>query len=222
VDDVVDLYNLALNAVGARNNVASRTELSREAEVCELWFTVARDAVFAAAPWPELTKLAYLTVLNERDAEEDWVATNARPGYQFAYEAPRDMVRPQYLTNFDRFLVTALGDKQAIVSNTESAILAYTTKDLSPSFWSAGLKMAMVYALASHIVMPLSAKPARAKQAAEQANNAILQARETAANTSNETFDYLPDWIAARGFAGADVSQRFIYPVGNLLTVANV
>ncbi len=221
INDITSLYNLALNAVGARSNVASPTENSREAQVCELWYTVVRDAVFASAPWPELTKLASLEVLDTRDTEEDWVATNARPGYAYAYAMPADAARPQYLTNFDRFLVTSYDDnRQVLVSNTEAAILAYTAKNLSIQIWGAGLQMAMVYGLASHIVMPLSAKASRAKQLVDQANNFIVQARETAANTSNETFDYLPDWIAARGFAGANITERFIYPVGNLLTVS--
>lgn len=220
-DDVTSIYNLALNAVGARSNVASRTENSREAQVCELWYTVVRDTVFAAAPWPELTRLAYLTLLDTRDEEAAWANTNARPGFAYSYQMPADAIRPQYLTNFDRFLLTSYPEgKFALDTNTQDAILAYTTRDLAPSLWPAQLKMAMVYGLASHICLPLTGKPGRAKQLVDQANLILTAARETSANSSNETFDYVPDWIAARGFSGNTVSDRFIYPVGSLLTVS--
>lgn len=218
--DKTGLFNLALNAIGARSNVASPTENSREAQVCSLWYSVVKGQVLSAAPWPELTKLASLTLLDERDPTVDWVSTNARPGYTYAYELPDDYVHPQYLTNFDRFLVTSYGDSKTLVSNTEDAILAYTA-DLDPNLWSAPLQMAMAYALASHIVMPLSGKVTRAKQMVDQANATIMAAREIAGNTSNDTHDFLPDWIAARGYSGAVVSQRYIYPYGDLLTVTN-
>lgn len=220
--DVTNIFNLALNAIGARSNVASPTENSREAQVCSLWYPVVTGSVFSAAPWPELTKLASLVVLDERDFETAWVATNARPGYQFAYAVPDDMARPQYLTNFDRFLLTNYGGTQrAIASNTEDAILAYTSNDLPPDLWGPSLQMAIVYALASHIVMPLSGKVGRAKQTVDQANTLILQAREVSANVSNEQFDFIPDWLQARGMA-TNTAQRYIYPYGDLLTVANV
>lgn len=226
INDVASLFNLALNAVGARNNIASPTENSREAQVCSLWYPVMRDQVFSAAPWPELTKLASLALLDTNDGSADWVSTNARPGYQFAYALPSDLARPQYLTDFSRFLVTSYVDEgvqqQILATNTASAILAYTVKGFDPQLWSPGLQMAMVYALASHIVMPLTGKVTRAKQMVDQANQFITQARETAGNTSNETFDFLPDWIAARGYAGATAGARYVYPTGDLLVVTNV
>lgn len=221
INDVTALFNLAINAIGGRSNIASPTENSREAQVCSLWYSVVRDQVLAAAPWPELTKLASLTVLDERDAEEDWVSTNARPGYQFAYALPDDLVRPQYLSDFSRFLLTSYtDDQQILVSNLEDAVLAYTAKNLAISLWSPGLQMAMVYALASNIVMPLSGKTSRAKQMMEQANNSIMQAREVSSNSSNEKFDFIPDWIAARGYSGTYVAARYVYPYGDLLSVS--
>ena len=81
--------------------------------------------------------------------------------------------------------------------------------------------MAIVYALAAHIVMPLTGKTSRARTLIQQANDLILAARETAANTSNEVFDTLPDWIRARGYGG-NSAERYFYPTGNLLTVTNV
>lgn len=217
INDTASLYNLALNAIGARNNVASPTENSREAQVCGLWYSVVKDQVFAAAPWPELTKLASLTLLDTR-GDTDWVNTNAQPGFLYTYALPDDIARPQYLTDFSRFTITSYTDDQAILAtNTTAAILAYTAKNLAVSLWGPGLQMAMVYALASHICMPLSGKVTRAKQMVDQANSFIAQAREISANTSNMTFDTVPDWISKRGYCGASAVDRYVYPMGELL-----
>lgn len=217
------IYNLALNAVGARDQVASPDEASREAEVCKLWYSLVRDQALASSVWPEATKLAYLALLDERDPDLDWENTNARPEYTFAYTVPSDLVHPQYLSNYQRFLITAYPDDQKVlVTNYEDAILIYTQRLETVSLWSSGLQMAVVYGLASHIAMPLMGKPARAKSLAEKANEFIWSARERAANTSNEQYSALPDWIAGRGYSGG-ISPRYIYPYGDtFMSNANV
>jgi hypothetical protein len=224
ISDLTTLFNLACNAIGGRDRIASPTENSREAQVCSLWYPVVRDKVFAAAPWPELTKIAPLTLLDTYEGDA-WVTTNARPGYTYAYALPNDCIQPQYLTGFERFLIQAYptGTVSALATNVTDAILAYTSGAFQPPIWSGDLGLAMVYALASHIVMPITGKVTRAKQMADMANNLIMSAREAAANTSNEGFESIPDWIAARGYAGSQVqASRYIYPYGDLLTVASV
>jgi hypothetical protein len=216
ISSEVSIYNLALNAIGARSNVSSPDERSREAEVCKLWYSPVRDQVLAASVWPEATKLAYLALLDERDQDVAWVSTNARPDYQFAYSTPSDMLHPQYLSSYQRFLVTAYpGNTKAIVTNVESAILIYTSRLETISLWSASLQMAIVYGLASHIAMPLSGKQGRTKQLADKANELIWAARERAANTSNEQMESIPDWIAGRGYISNSPAQRYVYPYGD-------
>lgn len=220
ISSETSIYNLALNAVGARNNVSSPTEESREAEVCRLWFTVVRDQILAAAVWPEATDMKYLALLNEADDDGLWEVGEARPGYQFVYSLPTECLRPQYLSNFDRFLVTYYADnKRALNTNTESAILAFTTRLETVSLWSAELQMAIVYGLASHICVPLSGKTSRARGLAEEANRILLSARESAANASSEQFESVPEWISGRGYSGQISNTRFVYPLGSLLSV---
>ena len=50
ISSEVQVYNLALNAVGERSNISSPTEQSRPAEVCSLWYSPVRDQVLAAVP----------------------------------------------------------------------------------------------------------------------------------------------------------------------------
>lgn len=218
------IYNLALNAIGARSNVASPDERSREAEVCKLWFTPVRDQVLAAAVWPEATRSEYLALLNERDFDVAWANTNARPEYAYAYAVPSDMLHPQYLSDFSRFLLTSYPDDQRVlVTNKEDAILVYTSRMDTVSAWSSTLQMAVVYGLAAHIVMPLTGKAARAKMLAEKANDIMWAARERAANTSSEQYETLPDWIVQRGYGGAISPTRYMYPMGDVFaSTANV
>lgn len=220
----VAIYNLALNAIGARSNLSLPTENSREAEVCRLWFTPVRDQILSAAPWPEAMELRYLSQLKEADEDGDgvWAAGDPRPGYQFVYALPSDCLRPRYLTDFSRFLVTSYSDnRRALHTNVEQAALAYTKQLESVSLWNPELQMAVVYGLASHICMPLTGKTSRAKLMLDKANELLYAAREAGANTSDETHESVPEWIAARGY-NFSPATRYIYPYGALLSLTNV
>lgn len=216
--DKVGVYNLALNAIGARSNISLPSENSREAEVCNLWYPVVRDQILAAAPWPEATKFDYLALINEQ-VNDVWAFGEARPGYRFAYAAPSDYLRAQYLTDFSRFQVANYNnEKQMLMTNAAQAILVYTMLTDNINLWSSELRMAIVYGLAANICMPLTGKPSRTKTLVQQANNYVIAARETAANTNNERYDSLPDWIVARGFTDAASQTRYLYPLGSLLS----
>ena len=221
ISSEVQVYNLALNAVGERSNISAPTEQSRPAEVCRLWYSPVRDQILAAAPWPEATKIAYPALLAEQDDDDAWLETEPRLGYQYVYAMPSDALRPRYMSDFSRFLVANYGGQRALHSNTEDAILAYTSRLENIALWDAELQMAIVYGLAANICMPLSGKPSRAKMLADKANELIMHARVSAANASNESYESVPDWIAARGF-NFSTSQRYFHPYGNMLSLTNV
>lgn len=225
ISSEVAVYNLALNAVGARSNISSPSENSREAEVCALWFSPVRDQILAATRWPEATEVRYLALLTEADADDDgtWAYDDPRPGYSYVYSAPSDMLHPLYMTDWGRFALTAYSsNRKAIHTNTPQAILAYTKRLEAIAQWGPELQMAIVYGLAAHICMPLTGKPSRAKMLATNANNILISARENAANMSDEVHESLPDWITARGFSDASTKSRYFYPYGSLLSLPNV
>lgn len=222
ISSEVQVYNLALNAIGTRSNISSPTERSREAEVCNLWYSPVRDQILAAAAWPEATDFRSLAQLKEADEDGDevWASDDPRPGYQFVYQLPSDYLRAQYLTDFSRFLITAYSSgRRALHSNSTPALLTYTKRLETVSAWDAQLQMAIVYGLAAHICMPLTGKPSRAKSLENKANELIFTARETAANISQEIYESVPDWITARGASYAS-TQRFFQPYGALLSVS--
>jgi len=220
--DVVVLYNLALDTIGARANLASPLEQSREAEVCNLWFPNIRDQVLSAAAWPDATKMERLVELSVQD-DDTWVQGEPRPDLLYAYGAPSDMLRPQYLSDYTKFAVQTFGtENKAIMTNAVSPILIYTYRNTQVGMWSSELQMAIMFGLAASICTPLTSKTSRAKTLLDQANDRILAARESAANTNDERLDSLPDWIAGRGYTDVSSQQRFFYPFGALLTSANV
>lgn len=221
ISSEVQVYNLALNAVGERSNISSPTEQSRPAEVCHLWYSAVRDQVLAAAPWPEATKIGYPALLATQDDDDAWLETEPRTGYSYVYAMPSDALRPRYMSDFSHFLYTSYDGQRALHSNTENAILAYTSRLENIALWDPELQMAIVYGLAANIAMPLTGKPSRAKALAERANELITMARVSAANSNNEFYESVPDWIAARGFTGYN-TQRYFHPYGSMLSVANV
>lgn len=221
ISSEVQVYNLALNAIGARSNISLPTEVSREAEVCNLWYSPVRDQILAAAPWPEATKIAYPALLATADDEDAWLETEPRTGYAYVYAMPSDALRPRYMSDFSRFLYTSYNGQRVLHSNTEDAILAYTSRLTNIALWDAELQMAIVYGLAANICMPLSGKPSRAKMLAEKANELIMNARVSAANTNNESYESIPDWIIARGF-NHSIAPRYFHPYGSLLSLSNV
>lgn len=222
--DIVALYNMALDIIGARATISLPTEQSREAEACNLWFPNIRDQVLASAPWPEATKMERLALLKTQDFDEDetWESLDPRPDLQYSYACPSDMLRPQYLTGFGRFTVQSYGDEnRAVMTNEQNPILVYTFRHTKVNQWNQELQMAIMYGLAASICTSLTGKASRSKLLFEQANQHIIAARESAANMSDEQFESLPDWISARGYSGGTPTLRFLYPFGSLLS-ANV
>lgn len=222
VNDEVGIYNLALNQVGARDNVSITTEASREAEVCRLWYPVVRDQILRAAHWPSCRKLARLALLAEA-ADVPWTELLPEPGYAYTYGQPADLLYPRYLTTYEPFIVNNFGNSQAITCNTYQAILVYTFRQTNVALWEASLQSAIAFGLAAYICMPLTGKPARTRELLNQANSTAMQARVEAANEGGRMLDTLPDWIAQRGYSNTSIlSPRFVYPYGPQLGIANV
>lgn len=220
VTDEVGVYNLALNAIGERSNISLPTESSRQAEVCNLWYESVRNQILAAAPWPEAMGLVYLALQDTQD-DATWTEEEPRRGYNYVYALPEDCLRPRYLDNFGKFLLTERANVRLLHTNHDQAVLAYTKRLSNIALWSPDLLMAVAYGLAAHICTPLSGKPTRSRVLAEKANEIMLNARANAANSQTEMHEALPDWIKARGYQDPQTTQYF-YPMGSLLSISGV
>lgn len=223
ITDEVSIYNLALNAVGTRSNISLPSEKSREAEVCRLWFGPVRDQVLRAAPWPSTKAWSRLAVLSQRTDDSAWVPGSPEPGYGFAYAPPQGMLAPRFLAGYQPFtLQTYPGNRMALMTNVEDALLCYSMSQQVIGLWDVGLQMAVVYGLAAYIAMPLHGKATRAKDAASQANDLITQARVESANTDVEMRESIPSWISERGYSRSFVDTRYFYPMGSLFSAGEI
>lgn len=218
----LDVFNMAMYHVGTREDIADVDEQSREAEVCRLLYDRVRDHVLRAAYWDSAKAYSRLAVAAERDDSLEWTATDPEPGFRFAYAAPNDFLYPRYLTSYERFSNGIYASNPAIFANTEAAILVYTKVQDNVALWDANLFMAMTFALAAYATMPLNGRPGRASNAAQQANNLILEARVANANAEDNRIDTVPDWIAARGYAGTVPDTRYFYPFGPTISLTSL
>ncbi len=219
--DEVSLYNLALNAVGKRDNLSAITERDRGAEVCNLWYPVVRDAILEAAPWPSTRSIRRLAQLSIQGTE-GWEPGAPEPGYGYAFALPEDCLRPRFISTYQRFIITQGADPvKILMTDTPDVILTYTSRQTMVSQWENSLGLAIVYGLAAHICMPLTGKAQRANFLIQQANQLVMQARESTANFDDSTVESIPDWFVARGFFIPSVT-RYFYPNGNLLGLADV
>lgn len=218
---VEEVCNKALGLLGTKNKVASISEQSVEAEVCNLWFTTVRDIVLRAAHWTSASAAAKLVVAVERNPEADWVATDPPPGYLFAYTLPADILIPRYLSGYGRFeLSMSSGNVKRLNSNTEDAILIYTKQQTDVTKWDSDLETTIEFALASYICLKLTGKQDRLEAMVNMANQRIMTARLNDANSQEMIQDTVAPWHAARGIAIAS-DPRYIFPYGPLVNVGD-
>lgn len=213
--DVVTIWNQALSAAGSRGLISSPTERGREADLCRLWYPAVRDAVLKAASWPCASKYSRLGLLAERTLST-WDQTQPAPGWAFAYALPSDLLAPRHLHSFARFTRGQFNGQTALMADEVDAVLHYTFRQEDVTQWDAGLDASVVATLAAALVRPMAGKPTLARELIAQANETVLLARTEAANESEDNFDALPSWIAARGFSPPPQATRFFWPYENL------
>jgi hypothetical protein len=211
----VVLWNLALSAVGSRSLIANPNEKGREADLCRLHYPFVLDAVTKAASWPCAKAWSSLARVRERDFSLQWAPSDPPPPWRFSYAAPSDMLAPRHTVTYQRFAVGQSGESSVIFSQEEQPILHYTRKVTNPELFDRAMHNAVVFALASRLCVPLSAKDNRAAALREQAVEAILLARTEFANESYEEMNELPSWIQVRGASIAPRLERFFWPAND-------
>lgn len=217
----LQLYNLAVDAVGGTGTIETISEVSREAELCSRWFGPVRDKVLRAAHWQSAKAYQRLALRASRD-EETWVTTYPTPAYSNAYSLPADALIPRFLTDFSRFDISVYDSSTHILSTTSpSPILCYT-KRIDVNLMEESLAYAIAIALAAHICEPLTGATQKARMRLQEANEAILQARVETANTDNQPTSHIPDFISVRGYGTPALGNSFVYPYGELFMAGNI
>lgn len=210
----VEIFNLALSAIGTRSRVSSPTEASTEARECALWYDVVRRQVLCAAPFQEATGTMRLALQAERADGSDWTSHDPDPGWRFSYSTPSDMLRPRHTSQYEPFVLSSSADNEGrIETNVEDVILVYTFDQTNIDRWSPALVSAISYGLGAAVCMKLTGKRDRYADAVGQANSLIAQARVYEGNIDDYQLESLPPWLSARGVASSP-SIRYIYPYG--------
>lgn len=219
----VNIYNMALSAIGTRSSVASLTENSRESNECNIWYQTVLDMVLRGAHWNFARKQGPLGLLND--------ATQGQPVPQpwlYEYSQPSDCVflrsimptvqavptwtvspnvaLPAYIGPPVRFIISSDVDANqnttnVVLTNMNQAIGVWTSRVNNPSNWDASFLMIMVKALAAHICQQLTGDKSLGKIKIEEANAILVEARRTNGNEGLTVQDHIPEWMRVRGYA---------------------
>lgn len=215
----VDIYNMALSAIGVTSTVAMTTENSLEARVCSTWYEQTRNSIMRAAPWSSLKAAARLALKATRDDDLSWEPTDPTPGFTYAYNLPSDMIHPRYLTSFAKFEIASTADgRRALMTDQDLAILIYNRLVTDPSVWDTGLVTCIVQALAARIVKPLTGNTTDLSPYVSLAQSELAGARQLDAPfEGTRMVEVLPEWLAARCSAYGAPFSPFIFPFADPL-----
>lgn len=218
-----NLYNQALSAVGSDPVVSDPAASSKATDLLNLWYPVARHAVLTAAHWPSVRVIQRLSLAAVRNESLEWANTDPAPGFKYSYAVPSDMVQPQYMEDFSRFQLGRVGAEKVIFSNTEKAIFNYTMDDPVPVKWEPDLYRCVVWALAACINMGKNGKMALTQKLEQQVVDLISDAAVNAANGDDTYSDAVPSFYAGTEYQLPALQTRYYYPtatfrVGGLIT----
>jgi hypothetical protein len=210
-DSVVGVYNRALSQAGITEFVASPSEASLPAQVCNLWYDTARGAVLRSAPWQSARKTRRLALVSTRDGA--WLPGQAPDPYRFAYGVPTDMLAPYHLESYFPF---TFRDNDAgtslLCTNDPDPLLYYNFDQTNVQRWDEGLHLAVVMTLAVFISTPLSASSVRARENEARALELVEQAQVFAANTQDQLEESVPPELLAAGYLNPTSTPRYVYP----------
>lgn len=153
----VDICNLALGHLGDEATVSSidPPEGSAQAEHCERFYPIARDAVLSGHAWSFATKRVALALLSTDETPDTWA---------YAYALPSECLSPIAVfapgatddSEGDDFIVEALADGTLVLyTNTEDATLRYVEQITDTTKFKPLVVAAIARLLASYLAGPL-------------------------------------------------------------------
>lgn len=213
--DLRNLFNQALSAVGNETVVTDPAGPGKAQDMLRLWFPVARQAVFTAAHWPCLRATKLLARAATRNDALPWANTDPAPDYLYSYALPIDMLQPQYMEDFAPFRIGRVGAEKLIFSNNPTPILCYTQDDEVPVNWDADVYRCVVWSLAAAVNMSRSGKMNVTQALEQRVVDLIMSAGENAANADDTYYDALPSFWKGTGFQAPNLQNRFYYPTAS-------
>lgn len=200
------IYNMAITEAGGRNLLSALSENNRESQLCNLWYTSARDEVFRLTYMPESLTTETLAELAERDFNVDWTSADPPPPWKYAYAWPANAlgIRRIFPVEADTtaelpasrdFKIGTLEGAKAIFTNVENAAATFTVVAEDPDSWDIHLALAVTYTLAEKLALALTGKPAIAQLLRGKAVEYKALALVTRGNSDNRTYTLEGDAI---------------------------
>lgn len=172
----VDIYNLALDALGNTTQLANTTDNTPAARACRRHYELARDAVLKDFPWPFAVRAVALAV----------VGGATFPGYEYVYRYPSDCLQARQVTDADgrrlRWYACAPGQQfvqwlppkipyqvssdatgKLILTDLKDAYLIYTARVESTAVYDALFVDALSRRLAYALTVPLAVDAKKAQ-----------------------------------------------------------
>ena len=191
----VQIAKLALQHIGDRWDISDLTEATPEAEQVNLVFDDTRDALLRQHPWNFAKKYASPATLSGT-VPGNWA-------YMYAY--PTDAVRVNGIidpvetgTPIKFEVARNASDVKVVLTDQEDAEFFYTARITDTVQFDPEFTMALSYALAARLAMPLTGERAIMGDMDTLARNIVNSAWETDSNEGIE--EDLPEatWIQAR------------------------
>ena len=191
----VQIAKLALQHIGDRWDISDLTEATPEAEQVNLVFDDTRDALLRQHPWNFAKKYASPATVSGT-VPGNWT-------YMYAY--PTDAVRVNGIidpvetgTPIKFEVARNASDVKVVLTDQEDAEFFYTARITDTVQFDPEFTMALSYALAARLAMPLTGERAIMGDMDTLARNIVNSAWETDSNEGIE--EDLPEatWIQAR------------------------
>ena len=193
----IAICNMALSRIGISTPIAALDESSVEAQLCNQWFEVARDATIYDFDWPFCSKRTTLGLVEE-DPNDDWA---------YSYRLPADCLRARRLVDGTghlgddgaEFEISGDDSGGLLLTDEATATLLYSRSVTNPAFFPPAFAMALAWRLAVEIAPALSRKESVMQTCWQAYALAIAGAASAVANESRGRKPGDASSIVARG-----------------------
>lgn len=193
--------NMALARIGGAGDNGTitnlRTEDSKAARFCRIFFDDTRDAMLREHPWNFAVKRATLAQL----------ATAPTFEFAYAFQLPADflcMVRTTYEAQgylnaeYRIEAATSAGGKPTLVTDDATMDIEYVAQVTDPNQWDATFVDCFAQRLAAELAMPLTNNSAAAERLMTVYENKIRLAWHRDAQEGTPRVIEASDWVMAR------------------------
>lgn len=184
----VEICNMALGSIGVSHEISDLNEGSDEADQCNRFYEITRDALLRSYPWG-FAKRFFTLQLVEENPNDDWA---------YSYRYPNTCLRVRRFVIGDRskrlripYTIAHDDTGKLIYCDVADAVIEMTARITNAEIFDAVFAEALAYRLGSRIAIPLSRDPKERQNALALYQMAISEAfgNDNAEETQDEPRD---------------------------------